>query len=617
MGLFGCKDCRKCSTGSKCSDGKKLTCVILVGNPNVGKSVIFNALSGFYVEVSNYPGTTVDVSRATNDYAEIIDTPGTYALEGASEDEAVTRDIITKADVVVNVVSALSLERDLLLTQQLIDFGFPLLIALNQMDEAEKRGIVIDIEKLQVQLGITVVSTVAIKGVGITKISDYIQKNEFKSSGKVIPYVEENLKDLSVSKRMEKLAVADKDEISKQRRNRINEIYKDVVSSQPVNTAVTDFFSALTYNPIVNALLSIFVLVILFEIIGVFVSGNVVDFLYGHISEDYYPWITSVVSKILPFEYIREVFVGEFGILTMTIGILLGILLPLLTAFYLLMAILEDSGYLPRLAAFADNFLNKIGLNGRAIIPILLGFGCGTMGTLTTRILGSKKERSIATAIIGITIPCAAQMGIIIALLASIGGLKVWLIYILVIFLVMALAGTILDKLLPGTSTHLLINIPPLRYPRFLNILKKVSIRIMNFLQEAFIVFSIGSLIITFLYYFGVLKWLQKALEPIVIHLLHLPAQFSDVFVMGLIRRDFASVGLYEMAGITESAYTLAPIQILTAAVVITLFVPCFAALVLIYKERGLKEATILWVGTFIISVGVGSIVANCLGFLF
>lgn len=358
-------------------------------------------------------------------------------------------------------------------------------------------------------------------------------------------------------------------------------------------------------------------LYLLFQILGVFIAGDVVDFLFNKLDTVYVPIITKIVDKIIVFPLFNQILAGEFGILTMSVKIVFGVLLPLISAFYLFMALLEDSGYLPRLAVLADNVLNKIGLNGRAVIPLILGFGCGALGTITTRILGSRKERTIATAILGVTIPCAAQQGIITALLAAIGGFKVWLLYIFIIFVFMVLTGTVLNKLLKGEATDLLIDLPPIRIPLFKNIVEKTFFRVWNFLSEAVPLFIISSVMISVLNFVGFLKWLQQALAPVVVNLLHLPAQFSDVFVMGLIRRDFASVGLLGMAGLEDSARTLSDLQILTASIVVTLFVPCIAALIVIFKERGIKEAVILWLSTFTISVAAGAVVARMFGFLF
>lgn len=628
MSLFSCKSCSKCADSNVNEEiAADLPKVVLAGNPNVGKSVIFNSLSGFYVEVSNYPGTTVDLSRAFTEFGEIIDTPGAYTLGNYTDDEIVTQNIVKTADIIVNVVSALSIERDLFLTQQLIDMEFPVILVVNQMDEARKRGIEIDCKKLESLLGIKVIPTVAIYNTGIAEVINSIKTKEFHTAKVKIPYIENLFKNQNLSKldKFEKILkiesqdsvkVEEKDIIYSERRQLVNELIGKIVFHTEKRMSISDIIGDVLLNPFAGIAVALGILYLLFQIVGVFVSAEVVDFLFTNLDEKYSPWIEGLVKGVIPVSFINEILVGEFGVLTMTIEIVIGVLLPLILAFYLFMAILEDSGYLPRLAVLTDNILNKIGMNGRAVIPLLLGFGCGAMGTITTRILGSKKERTIATAILGVTIPCAAQQGIIIALIAAIGGFKIWCIYLAVIFSIMVLIGTVLNRILPGKSTDLLIDLPPIRMPLLFNTFHKTLFRVTNFLKEAIPLFAITSAMITLLNMAGFLKWLQKALSPIVVNLLHLPAEFSDIFVMGLIRRDMASVGLLGMAGLEDSTRMLSDLQILVASVVVTLFVPCLAALIVIFKERGLKEATFVWLGSFIITIAAGAILTRTLGFI-
>lgn len=628
MSLFGCPchgSCKDCMLG--CGKANKIkhddTKIALVGNPNVGKSVLFSALSGFYVEISNFPGTTVDVSRADTDFGELIDTPGAYSLGNYSDDERVTQKILKTADIVVNVVGALTLERDLFLTQQLIDIGFPLIVVVNQIDEAKKRGIEIDCAVLEEELGVRVIPCIAIEKVGISALIEVLKSKDAKVSREVTPEIKVIKTSGNLSEGLaEVLAIeskdcATKDKIYTQRRERVLELAKKAVKHIDKKVDILGIIGNLLLNPVIGFIVAIGMLYLLFQILGVFIAGDVVDYIFNMLDTVYVPMITSIVNKIVQFRLFNEILVGEFGVLTMSVKIVFGVLLPLITAFYLFMAILEDSGYLPRLAVLADNVLNKIGLNGRAVIPLILGFGCGALGTMTTRILGSRKERTIATAILGVTIPCAAQQGIITALLAAIGGFKVWVVYIAIIFVLAVLTGTVLNKLLKGEASDLLIDLPPIRIPLFKNIIEKTVFRVWNFISEAVPLFIISSILISILDFLGFLKWLQRALAPIVVHLLHLPAQFSDVFVMGLIRRDFASVGLLGMAGLDHSTRCLTNLQILTASVVVTLFVPCIASLIVIFKERGVKEAVLLWISTFAISVIVGAIVARTMGFLF
>lgn len=629
MSLFNCPchgACKDCMLG--CAKVNKIRKndlkIVLAGNPNVGKSVLFNALSGFYVEISNFPGTTVDISRANTEFGELIDTPGAYSLGNYSDDENVTREILKSADVVVNVAGALTLERDLFLTQQLIDIGFPLILVVNQIDEARKNGVRIDCDVLQEDLGIRVIPCVATEKKGIAELTEALLSNDAHISNKVIPAIKEirNI-DESIAESLSNVLEAEakdcetKDKIYSQRKETVLAISKKAVKHCGKNFDILSTIGELLLNPFIGGIVALGLLYLLFQILGVFIAGDVVDFLFNKLDTVYVPIITKIVDKIIVFPLFNQILAGEFGILTMSVKIVFGVLLPLISAFYLFMALLEDSGYLPRLAVLADNVLNKIGLNGRAVIPLILGFGCGALGTITTRILGSRKERTIATAILGVTIPCAAQQGIITALLAAIGGFKVWLLYIFIIFVFMVLTGTVLNKLLKGEATDLLIDLPPIRIPLFKNIVEKTFFRVWNFLSEAVPLFIISSVMISVLNFVGFLKWLQQALAPVVVNLLHLPAQFSDVFVMGLIRRDFASVGLLGMAGLEDSARTLSDLQILTASIVVTLFVPCIAALIVIFKERGIKEAVILWLSTFTISVAAGAVVARTFGFLF
>lgn len=632
MSLFGCSNCSNsclnCSNNCKNQPTEQnLIKVILVGNPNVGKSVIFNALSGFYVEISNYPGTTVDVSKAFTEFGELIDTPGAYSLGNYTDDEIVTQRIVKNADIVINVIGALSIERDLFLTQQLIDMGLPMILVINQIDEAKKRGIKIDCKKLEEELSIKTIPTIAINKQGISDIIYAIKNKETKISTRRTPIINDLFtNELSRCDLFDKLIEIEsqnsnnenaKELIYSQRRDIVNDLINKIVLKTEEKESISETIGNLLLNPIIGTIVATFMLFLLFEFLGVFVAGDIVNFIIAHLDTKYVPAITNLILKFSHYNFINQILIGEFGILTMSIKIIFGVLFPLITSFYLFMAILEDSGYLPRLAVLADNVLNKIGLNGRAVIPLLLGFGCGAMGTITTRILGSKKERTIATAILGVTIPCAAQQGIIIALLAAIGGIKVWLLYISIIFGLMVITGTVLDKLLKGNATDLLIDLPPMRLPLIKNTIEKTIFRVWNFLAEAIPLFVFSSILITILNMAGFLTWLQKALSPIVVHLLHLPPQFSNVFIMGLIRRDFASVGLLGMAGINGAQGVLSNLQILVASVVVTLFVPCIAALIVIYKERGLKEATILWISTFAISIIVGTIISRTMGFIF
>jgi len=389
-------------------------------------------------------------------------------------------------------------------------------------------------------------------------------------------------------------------------------IRKSVIFNAPKKRFINSIEHFL-FNPVTGFITTIFVLYLLFEIVGVYISGSVVDYVYGGLEEHFCPALKRFCDSFIKNGLVSEIIAGEFGVFTMALSIITGVLIPLLTAFYVFMSILEDSGYLPRMSVFCDEMLKKIGLNGRAVIPLILGLGCTTMGTITTRILPTDKERLITVALLGISIPCAAQQGIIVVLIASIGGSKVWLMYLLILFSVMAITGTLLSRLVKGKTSDLFISLPPIRVPNFSNILRKTYSRMISFLKEATGFFVLSSVVISILNYFGWLKVIERCLEPVVVNLLHLPAEFSNVFIMGLIRRDLASAGLFEMANVSN----MTSLQIFVAAVVITLFVPCIAMLIMVFKERGVKEGIILWLSAFCVAIGVGSILTRVCGVFF
>lgn len=597
--------------------------VILAGNPNVGKSVLFGALTGVYAEVSNYPGTTVAVTKTKTDYGEIIDTPGAYSLGNFSDDERVTKEIISEADVVVNIVSATSLERDLFLTCQLIDLKIPFIVVVNQLDEAHSGGIDIDFKKLEEELDVKVFPAIATKKQGIAEIIDYLKAGNFNVSSKTTDFSNKMFekKEISQKERVQKLLVFECAHLNTkeceilhaERIHFINNTIKKTVNFNAPKKRIISGIEHFLFHPVTGLITTIFVLYLLFEIVGVFISGNVVDYVYGGLEEHFCPALQAFADKYIKNGLIVEILAGEFGVFTMALSIIIGVLVPLLGAFYFFMAALEDSGYLPRMSVFCDEMLKKIGLNGRAVIPLILGLGCTTMGTITTRILPASKERMITIALLGISVPCAAQQGIIVVLLASIGGLKVWLAYLFILFAIMAITGTLLNKFAKGKTSDLFISLPPIRVPGLLNILKKTAFKMISFLKEATGFFVLSSIIISAMNYFGWLKVIEKALEPIVVNMLHLPASFSNVFIMGLIRRDLASAGLFEMA----DASGMSPLQIFVSAVVITLFVPCIAMLIMVFKERGIKEGIILWLSAFCIAIVTGAVLTRVCGVLF
>lgn len=595
--------------------------IVLAGNPNVGKSVFFHAFTGLYVDVSNFPGTTIDISYGKYQDYVVLDTPGVYGVSSFNDEETVARDIIASADIVVNVVDAVHLDRDLFLTQQVIDMGIPTIVALNMMDEAKAQGIEIDVDKLSNLLGVPVIPTIAVKKQGIEEVKNGVKEarvgntdtNLTNKLAELLPQVHSRAEalliledDPHVVERHSMEGGEQREEIYFNRRQRVNQIVDQVVRDTKTQSNFKANLSRWMLNPITGVPILLGTLYIIYKLIAVFVAQTVVEFTEGYLFVDLYePFVRNLVGQWIPqSSALGQILIGEFGVLTMTFTYVLGLLLPLVAGFYLALSIMEDSGYLPRVAALVDRVLTSLGLNGRAIIPIILGFGCVTMATITTRLLGSKREKVIATALLGFTIPCSAQLGVIAGLIAPLGA-KMFALYVGSIFVVFVLVGTLMNKLLPGESTDLLIDLPPLRFPRLANVLKKTWIKSYAFILEAGPLFALGALIIGVLQVTHSLDAIVNAVAPLTTGLLKLPKEASIAFIMGVVRRDFGAAGLSDLA--------MSPLQTILSLVVITLFVPCIASILVLFKERGWKDAALIWGGSWILAFGTGGILAAIL----
>ena len=599
--------------------------IVLVGNPNVGKSLFFNAFTGMHTDVSNFPGTTVSVSSGHLGDDILLDTPGIYGVSSFNDEETVARDIVMEADVIINVVDAVHLERDLFLTQQIVDMGIPVVVALNMADEAEAKGILIDVEGLSDLLGVPVVPSVAIRRQGFDEVRAAIESARPGCSDQSLQDRLTALLD-RVGTRPEALLVLEgdpyvaerhglepmkqRDEVYTDRRWRVNAIVATAVKQTRSAVDLRTRLGRALIRPLTGIPVLALTMYLMYEIIGVFVAGTVVGFTEGTLMQGYVePFLRSIVQSVTGSSGpAYEILAGEFGVLTMTVTYVFGLLLPLVVAFYLVLSTLEDSGYLPRIAALSDRLMTSIGLNGRAIIPMILGFGCITMATVTTRILGNERERRIATALMAFAIPCSAQLGVIIALLAVAGGGVITLAYVGIMLLIFGLIGLVMARVLPGTSTELLIDLPPLRLPRPGNVLAKTWRKSLVFLREVTVYFAIGALLISILQVTGALREIQTLLVPLTVGWLELPAEASTAFVMGFVRRDFGAAGLFELG--------LSGTQVLVALVTITLFVPCIASVLVIMKERGRAFTAFTWFGSVVLAFLVGGIVAKVAGVL-
>ncbi|MBJ6749657.1 ferrous iron transport protein B [Geomonas anaerohicana] len=649
MSFFGKKgSCHETPTVS--STGAKK--VALVGNPNVGKSVLFNALTGAYVTVSNYPGTSVEVSRGTTtingEEFEVIDTPGMYSILPITEEERVAREILLteRPHLVLHVLDARNLERMLPMTLQLIEAELPVVLVVNIMDEAARMGLEIDIPLLSQRLGIPVIGAATAKKVGVPEIraaiagssastiapfgysrlmetdiagiagclkADYILSKKSlallllqgdtevadlvrDSEGEGFAQVEATVRE----KRFERRESFHLD-LSMERKAIVKKVL-DGAFRTPQKRVVTlaERISRLTVRPSTGVPLLLVVLYFgLYQFVGVFGAGTLVDFLEGKGFEEFFnPWITAVVKGNVPWPVIQELFVGEYGIITLGFRYAVGIILPIVATFFLFFSVLEDSGYFPRLALLVDRVFKTMGLTGRAVIPMVLGFGCDTMATMVTRTLETVRERVIATVLLALAIPCSAQLGVIMSLLSKTpGALLVWGLCLFGIFL---LVGLLASKVLPGDTPMFYMEIPPMRLPQFSNVLTKTYTRMQWYFMEILPLFILASVL---LWLGKVTHFFEKMIEAMtpVMASLGLPKESAVAFIFGFFRRDYGAAGLYDL----QSKGLMDARQLTVAAVTLTLFIPCVAQFLIMKKERGWKVA--IGIGLFVSTFAFGT----------
>lgn len=375
--------------------------------------------------------------------------------------------------------------------------------------------------------------------------------------------------------------------ISLSRQKKVDTIVEETMTKvQGKENRIANYLSRLTMNPLTGVPILLLVLYYgLYKFVGEFGAGTVVGFLEEHIFGVFInPWVNGVVQTYIPWTWLQDLLANDYGIITLGIRYAVAIILPIVGTFFLMFSIIEDSGYLPRLAMLVDRVFKKIGLNGRAVIPMTLGFGCDTMATMVSRTLETKRERVIATLLLALAIPCSAQLGVILALLSGVpGALGVWLAFIGFIFL---LIGYLTTKILPGDKPCFYMEVPPLRLPKVSNVLTKTYTRMQWYFIEIVPLFILASLLIWFGNLTGLFGVVISWLQPIV-NSIGLPDKAAEAFLFGFFRRDFGAAGLYDL----QRAGLLSPRQLVVAAGTLTLFVPCIAQFSMMLKERGVKTA--------------------------
>jgi len=543
--------------------------ILLAGNPNVGKSAIFSHLTGISVTTSNYPGTTVQYTKGymtfDNVRHEIIDVPGTYRLDPETEAEKVAVDMLKSGDVLVNVVDATNLERNLNLSLQLMEYGKPIVLVLNMWDDAKHKGIGIDVEKLSELLKIPVVPTNGLTGEGLKELQ----------------------KECTNAKPPEKPKLLSKE----QRWENIGRITSTVQNLSYRRNSLIERIQNITIHPVAGLPIAILTLYLIFRII--ILAG---EFLVEHILKlfelVYLPiimWISDILGRdsILHSIFIGEIngqtvdFESAMGVLTTGVFVTFGIVLPYIVLFYLVFGFLEDLGYLPRVAVIFDRILHRIGLHGYSVIPMMLAFGCNVPGILAIRNLETRRERFITAVITCITIPCMAQTALIIRAAGRHGGMYLALIFT-TLATVWAVLGMFLKWNVKGNTPTLLMEVPPYRLPNVKIQLKKLRMRVVCFLKEAVPYVFGGIFIINILHVTGVIGFLGRIFSPVIRGVFGLPEETVSALIIGTLRKD-AAIALLEPLGLDSR-------QMVVSVLILILYFPCVATFTVLFKELGFKD---------------------------
>jgi len=543
--------------------------ILLVGNPNVGKSTVFSRLTGVKVIISNYPGTTVEFSQGQmklgDKKAMIIDIPGTYTLKPTCEAEEVAVRMLQEGDVVVNVMDATNLERNLYLTLELLERNIPVIVALNLWDDTKHRGIQIDIKKLEEQLGVPVVHTCGLSGEGIKELIDRIPEAK-----------------------MGKMPVSSDGD----RWEKIGKIVEAAQKLTHRHHTILERLEDLSIKPISGlplALCIVFGFFWIIRFIGESLIGCVFEPLFRNL---WLPFMMSLSTYLGEQTFLHQILIGNliegkidfglsFGMLTTGLFVPIGVVLPYIVSFYLVLGILEDFGYLPRLAVLVDNFMHHLGLHGYAIIPFILGLGCNVPGALAIRILEERREKFIAATLMTIAIPCMAQTAMIVGLVGQRGGEYVAIIFFTLLMLFI-IKGLILNKVIKGASPEILVEIPPYRIPQFQAVIKKLWMRLYGFLKEALPLVLVGVLFVNILYSLRIIDFFTEIMSPVLNDLWGLPKEAASALLVGFLRKDVA-VGMLGPLNLSTK-------QLVIGSTILAIYFPCIATYMVLIKELGIKD---------------------------
>jgi len=650
-----CDACKGCCPVKAGTPAKKANYVI-VGNMNVGKSTIYARLRSVEAPSVNIPGITVAIKRGRIKAQEgmVFDTPGIYSLFSGNEDERASRDILLAPELqdgcpsIIMVADAKNLKRSIAIALQYAEYGLPMLFDLNMIDEAVSRGIEIDYRKLSAMLGVDVCATIAREGLGVSELLTKLPglpcpEPRLTYSDKIeqfLALVKKLLKPKSISARALGLLLLSGDQgveryIGENFGSGMLTQLKQLAGKYRLEGAanmeivLANFYhkeaariadevqtiEAPTSNPFILQFgdwctkvstgipIALAVLASMYFFVGSFGATYLVDTINGVIFEGMIiPYTTKLVAPI-PSAFIRDLIIDpDFGVLSTGVFLAMGLVLPVIFCFYLAFGILEDSGYLPRISILLDRIFQKMGLNGKGVIPLVMGFSCVTMALLTTRILSTEKEKNITSFLLFLCMPCAPLIAVMLIILEKMPFSASLTVFGL-IFLQILIAGFLANKILPGERSPMFLEIPVMRIPKPLAVIKMSLAKTYFFMKEALPVFIFASMAVFIFQRFGGLGIVEKALGPLIGKVMGLPDKSIQVFIKTIIRRESGALELQHLS----SVYT--NLQLVVNLLVMTFIAPCINATIVLFKERGGQAAATIMVAVYVYAIILGSLV--------
>ena len=640
---------------------KKLT-IALAGNANVGKSVIFNQLTGLHQHIGNWPGKTVEKAEGTLHFRgyeiDIIDLPGIYSLSTFSIEEIISREyiIFEKPDLVINVVDASVLERNLFFTLQLAELEAPMIIALNQIDIARRKGIEIDHQRLSKILGVPVIPTIAVRGYGVYDLLN--AAIEAIEGGKAKPRkvrygkeVEERIEkitsllekvNLTYPARWTAIKLLEGDEkvieevkkispeilkFARKMAQEIEEIHghscSTVISSERYEVAGRIAREVQKIRPMARIPLSqrlddlttsriwgypIMLLVVLSIFYGIFKFGDFASACIGDFLYSLKPLFDQAIQDFT----LRELLWG--GIIEALIaGVTIA--LPYIIPFYFMLYMLEDSGYLSRIAFLMDAAMHKIGLHGKAFIPIMLAYGCNVPACLGCRIMETERERFLA-AFVTTLIPCSATTVVVLGLVGKFVGIKWALALYAIDMAIILLLGRAAFKSLPGEPTELIMEMHEYRLPHLKTVASQAWFRLEEFLKIAFPLMILSSFVIKVTEVLGLFDAISAFISPITVEWLGLRREMGVALIFGILRKELTLIMLATILGTTNFGEVLTPLQMIIFSLVTMLYIPCIATIAACVREFGWKKALSIAVFEVLFAILIGGIFYRICGYI-